>query len=321
METRAHHVLIGAFTLAVMALLVMFALWASKYSSEKQYQDFDVVFIEAVTGLSKGSIVQYNGIAVGDVRKLSLDKNDPSKVIARVRVDASTPVKIDTKAKLAFVGLTGVAQIQFTGGKPESPLLAAPNSQKIPVIFAEESAFAKLMNSTEDITATAADVLIRVNRMLSEENIGKISKSLDSIEQITGTVAGQKQDIASLITNARSAADKLDATLAKADSAMGKLDKGMDKMDEGVFQELPKVVASLERTLAELEKLSTNANGMVDENREQINSFTTQGLGQVGPTLVELRALIKDLNRLSNRLNENPAGLILGRNQPEEFKP
>jgi phospholipid/cholesterol/gamma-HCH transport system substrate-binding protein len=279
------------------------------------------VFIEAVTGLSKGSIVQYNGIAVGDVRKLSLDKNDPSKVIARVRVDANTPVKIDTKAKLAFVGLTGVAQIQFTGGKPESALLAKAGSNKIPVIFAEESAFAKLMNSTEDITATAADVLIRVNRMLSEANVNKISKSLDHIEQVTGTVAGQKQDIAALIINARNAADKLDATLAKADSAMGKLDKGMDKIDQGVLQELPKVVASLEKTLAELEKLSSNANGMVDENREQINRFTTQGLSQVGPTLTELRTLIKDLNRLSNRLNENPAGLILGRNQPEEFKP
>jgi phospholipid/cholesterol/gamma-HCH transport system substrate-binding protein len=300
---------------------VMFALWASKFSGEKKYQEYDVVFIEAVTGLSKGSIVQYNGIAVGDVRKLSLDKNDPSKVIARVRVEGGTPVKIDTKAKLAFVGLTGVAQIQFSGGKPESALLSQIDNHKVPVILAEESAFAKLMNSTEDITTTAADVLIRINRMLSQENVNRISKSLDNLEQITGTVAGQKQDIAKLLTDARNAATKLDSTLAKADSAMGKLDKGMDSLDQGVFQELPKAVASLEKTLKELEKLSANANGLVDDNREQIHSFTSQGLSQVGPTLSELRVLIKDLNRLSTRLNENPAGLVLGRNQPEEFKP
>jgi phospholipid/cholesterol/gamma-HCH transport system substrate-binding protein len=321
METRANHVLIGAFTLAVIISLVMFALWAAKYGSDRKFNDFDVVFIEAVTGLSKGSIVQYNGINVGEVRDLKLDKKDPSKVIARVRVEENTPIKTDTKAKLAFVGLTGVAQIQFTHGKAESPLLLDASTDDVPVIIAEESAISKLLNSTEDITTTAADVLIRINKVLSDANINRVSASLDNLEQITGTVAGQKQDIAKILSDARDAAQKLDSTLAKADSAMGKLDRGMDSLDDGVFKELPKVVASLERTLTELEKLSTNANGLVDENREQINAFTSQGLTQVGPTLSELRALIKDLNRLSTRLNENPAGLVLGRNQPEEFKP
>jgi len=321
METRANHVLIGAFTLAVIIASVMFALWAAKYGSDRKFNDFDVVFVEAVTGLSKGSIVQYNGINVGEVRDLKLDKKDPSKVIARVRVEEATPIKTDTKAKLAFVGLTGVAQIQFTHGKAESPLLIESSTDEVPIIIAEESAISKLLNSTEDITTTAADVLIRINKVLSDTNISRVSTSLDNLEQITGTVAGQKQDIAKILSDAREAAQKLDSTLAKADSAMGKLDKGMDSLDEGVFKELPKVVASLERTLTELEKLSTNANGLVDENREQINAFTSQGLTQVGPTLSELRALIKDLNRLSTRLNENPAGLIMGRNQPEEFKP
>lgn len=321
METRANHVLIGAFTLAVIVASVMFALWAAKYGSDRQFNDYDVVFVEAVTGLSKGSIVQYNGISVGEVRNLKLDKKDPSKVIARVRVEEDTPIKTDTKAKLAFVGLTGVAQIQFTHGKAESPLLIDVSKDKVPVIIAEESAFAKLLNSTEDITTTAADVLIRINKVLSDTNITRVSASLDNLEQITGTVAGQKQDIAKILSDARDAAQKLDSTLAKADSAMNKLDKGMDSLDQGVFKELPKVVASLEKTLTQLEKLSTNANGLVDENREQINAFTSQGLTQVGPTLSELRALIKDLNRLSTRLNENPAGLIMGRNQPEEFKP
>lgn len=195
------------------------------------------------------------------------------------------------------------------------------SSQKIPVIYAEESAISKLLNSTEDITTTAADVLIRINRVLSDANVTRVSASLENLEQITGTVAGQKQDIAKLLTDARSAAAKLDGAMVKADSAMGKFDRGMDSLDKGVFQELPKVVASLEKTLLQLEKLSTNANGLVDDNREQINAFASQGLTQVGPTLSELRALIKDLNRLSTRLNENPAGLIMGRNQPEEFKP
>ena len=130
METRANHVLIGAFTLAVCLLAVLFALWAAKYTTEKSFNEYDVVFSEAVTGLSVGSQVLYNGISVGAVRRLSLDRDDPRKVIARIRLASDTPVKTDTRAKLALTGLTGVAIIQLTGGSPGSPALEPREGQR-----------------------------------------------------------------------------------------------------------------------------------------------------------------------------------------------
>ena len=102
METRANFVLIGAFTLLVALGLLGFGLWAAKFSSDRNWQQYQVVFSEAVTGLSVGSPVQYNGIAVGSITDLALDPNDPRKVIAQLRLNASTPVKTDTQAKLAI---------------------------------------------------------------------------------------------------------------------------------------------------------------------------------------------------------------------------
>ena len=78
METRANYVLIGAFTLVVSIALLLFGLWAAKYSSERSWQRYMIVFDEAVTGLSVGSPVQYNGISVGSIEKLSLDPQDPA---------------------------------------------------------------------------------------------------------------------------------------------------------------------------------------------------------------------------------------------------
>ena len=72
METRANYVLIGAFTLIIASALLLFGLWAAKYSSERTWQEYQVVFREAVTGLTVGSPVQYNGFAVGSITKLSL---------------------------------------------------------------------------------------------------------------------------------------------------------------------------------------------------------------------------------------------------------
>ncbi|MEP7042966.1 MAG: MlaD family protein, partial [Dokdonella sp.] len=121
METRAHHVLIGAFTIGVFLLALVFVLWMSKSSVDRKFNDYEIDFSEAVTGLSTGGLVQYNGIKVGEVTQLRLAPDDPRKVIARVRLDASAPVREDTRAKLGLQGVTGLAFIQLSGGAPGSP--------------------------------------------------------------------------------------------------------------------------------------------------------------------------------------------------------
>lgn len=314
METRANHVLIGAFTLAVSILLVLFALWIAKYTSDKSFDEYDVVFKEAVTGLSKGGIVQYNGIAVGEVRELSLDKTDPRKVIARVRVAADTPVKVDTKAKLAIVGLTGVAQIQLSGGSPRSERLTAVRDQKVPVILADTSAFQKLLESSEDIVTTASEVLLRVKQVLSDDNLARVSQSLANIEAVTTTLSDERGDIGELIRNAREASARLERTLASTESLMGKVDGELGA-------KLPELVASLERTLRQLDSATAQADGILTENRSAIGEFGNEGLTQVGPALTELRSVLRDLNRVVGKLERNPAGFVLGRSKPKEFEP
>ena len=101
METRAHHVLIGSFAILAFLLGLGFVLWLSKTSADREFSFYDVVFTEAVTGLSKGGLVQYNGIKVGEVTQLKLAPDDPRKVIARVRLDGDTPVKVDFSSLLA----------------------------------------------------------------------------------------------------------------------------------------------------------------------------------------------------------------------------
>ena len=107
METRAHHVLIGLFTVIVVAGALLFGLWLAKSSVDTEFKDYEIVFNEAVSGLSKGSAVQYSGIKVGDVVTLRLDPKDPRRVLARIRLGGDTPIKEDTQAKLALAGITG----------------------------------------------------------------------------------------------------------------------------------------------------------------------------------------------------------------------
>ncbi|KFN49415.1 hypothetical protein N790_05395 [Arenimonas malthae CC-JY-1] len=307
METRANHVLIGAFTLAVCLFAVLFALWIAKYTTEKAYGEYDVVFQEAVTGLSTGSQVLYSGISVGEVRALSLMKDDPRKVVARIRLSADTPVRTDTRAKLTMTGLTGVAVIQLTGGSPGAPALEGGRGKDVPVIQSEPSAL-------KNIAATANEIVERVNRLLSEENVARVTATLDQINQVTGTLAAEREEIAALVRNARAASEKLDATLASAD-------RTINHLDQGVVQELPALVTKLDATLTQLESASRSADAILGDNREAIADFSRDGLGQVGPTMRQLRSLIREIDDLADRLENNPAGYLLGREQPEEFEP
>ncbi|MFH1598664.1 MAG: MlaD family protein [Pseudomonadota bacterium] len=307
METRANHVLIGAFTLAVCLFAVLFALWMAKYTTEKAYAEYDVVFQEAVTGLSTGSQVLYSGISVGEVRALSLMKDDPRKVVARVRLSADTPVRTDTRAKLTMTGLTGVAVIQLSGGSPGAPRLEGGSDKDVPVIQTEPSAL-------QNIAATANEIVERINRLLSDANVERITRTLDQLDQVTGSIAAEREEISALIRNARAASEKLDATLANANQTITNL-------DQGLVQQLPPLVEKLDATLSQLESASKNANGILDENRDSWAEFSQDGLGQVGPTMRQLRGLIREIDDLANKLENNPAGYLLGREEPEEFEP
>lgn len=307
METRANYVLIGTFTLVTTVLLLLFALWASNFSAARNWREYMVVFTEPVTGLTEGGGVQYNGLAVGTVESLNLDDNDARRVIARLKLKANTPVKTDTRAKLSQQGITGVPFIQLTGGSPNAPALQASADGQLPVIRTEPSAL-------QNIADTANRLVARLDQVLSEDNIRRISQTLEHLEQASGSIAGRRQEIGELIVNARDATAAMKTTLAHADGAIQDLDRNL-------VQRLPALLDKLDAVVTKLDAAAGNANAMIAENRPALQSFTSDGLAQLGPTLVELRALMRDLRALSGRLEGNPARYILGRDAPKEFDP
>jgi phospholipid/cholesterol/gamma-HCH transport system substrate-binding protein len=307
METKANYVLIGAFTLIVTLLLLLFALWAAKYSSEKEWRQYAVIFNEPVTGLSEGSSVQYNGISVGTVETLRLAPDDPRRVLAQLRLQANTPVKADTRAKISIPSITATPIIQLTGGSPGSPALSDVDRREIPVIQTEASAL-------QNIADTANRLVARMDQVLSDENVRHVSATLENIEALTGSIAAQREDLRALIANARKSSEQLSKTLATTNRAV-------EDVDRELVDKLPVLIAKLDSTLGKLDSTADGANGILTDNRAAIRSFTTDGLGQLGPTLTELRALVHDLRRISDRLDNNPTRYLLGRDAPKEFEP
>ncbi|MDR7023904.1 MlaD family protein [Pseudomonas peli] len=305
MEPRAHHVLIGLFTVLMVAAALGFALWLSKASSDQETQDFDVIFNEAVSGLSAGSAVQYSGIKVGDVISLRLDPNDPRKVRAHIRVNANTPIKQDTRARLSITGITGASLIQLHSGTPESPALEGKNDQ-LAEIIADPSPLTRLMSNGEDLVVSVTRLLDRANQLFSHENIGRISRTLDNIEQTSASVAEQRDELRQALQQMTRASQEATDLMRNANQLLS--GPGHD------------AVNSANRLMASLERSSSSVERLLADNHSTLNNGM-QGIGELGPTIVELRETLSALRSFARRLEEDPAGYLLRSDTIKEFQP
>ena len=82
-----------------------------------------VRILGAVTGLAAGGEVHFNGIKVGQVKRVVFNPDDPREVFALAQINEDTPVRADTTATIGSQGLTGVAYISLKGGSPEAKSL------------------------------------------------------------------------------------------------------------------------------------------------------------------------------------------------------
>lgn len=292
METRAHYVVVGGVVLFLIASAFLFVLYLSQSSND--FDEYDVIFRERVSGLSVGAAVSFNGIQKGEVRTLTIAPDNPSIVIARIRVDRDTPVKTDTKAELELVGFTGLAIIQLVGGSAEEELLKDV-ARGVPRIEADAGGIAQLIAGSSDIIASA-------NVLLSEENTAAFGRILANVETLTTALAGQDAQIAATVDNTA----KLTANLA---AATEKLSRTADNLDRLLANEAP-------ATLEETQALMAELRGAVAENREQIRVFTDQGLAQVGPAVAEARALFRTLDQVLREIDRDPRGYLLGESTP-----
>lgn len=312
METRAHHVLIGLFTVIVVTAALLFGLWLAKSSVDTEFKDYEVVFNEAVSGLSQGSSVQYSGIKVGDVISLRLDPKDPRRVLARIRLAGDTPVKEDTQAKLALTGVTGTSIIQLSGGTPQSPTLKGKDGN-LPTIVASPSPIARLLNDSEDLMAGVSTLMHNANLMFSAENIERISNTLEYLEQTTGAIADQRGDI-------RQAMQQL-ASVGKQANTMLEQTTALMRNANGLLNEHGKeALGSAEQAMKSLQESSATLNKLITANQDSLNSGM-QGLNGLGPAVREMRETLSSLRTITTRLEANPSGYLLGSDKTKEFTP
>lgn len=319
METRANHILIGAFTLVVVVCGLAFALWVGKSTLDREWDEYDILFSEAVTGLSLGGAVQYSGIQVGEVRKLSLDPKQPGQVRVHVRVSSGTPIRTDTRAKLTFTGLTGVAIIQLSGGSVDAPPLVAAEGEPWPVLRADHSDLQRLLDASGDVVGNVNTVAQRLTQLLDAENLDRVADTLSHLERITGSVASRDQELSTLLDNLAATSADLRQVMGDARTLFASVQRMASQAEPLLQVEAPQTLERARAALDAVQTLAQRLDTVLAHNAQALQGLGGQTLAQLGPTLTELRGVARELQRLSAALARDPAGLLLGRDHPKEY--
>ncbi|SFQ16345.1 phospholipid/cholesterol/gamma-HCH transport system substrate-binding protein [Bradyrhizobium sp. Ghvi] len=256
METRANYVLIGSFTLAVIAAAIGFVLWFQSLHTTKQRSPFRVVFEGPAAGLRNGGSVNFNGIRVGEVVSVKLD--NPRRVVALAMVENNTPLRKDTLVGLEFQGLTGVAAISLKGGDeaaPPPPL----DEDGIPTLTADP-------NKLQDVTEAIRGTLQNINKIVAD-NQESVKNSLKNLETFTNSLARNSEKIDGVMA-------KVDGVMLKADNLMLGLNSLAGGKDGG---ELFQTVKSIRELAEDFDKrsgaLMTDGRRTLGDISRAVNNF------------------------------------------------
>lgn len=306
METKAHHALVGLFALILVAAGGFFALWLGKVTFDEEYAHYDIVFDGPVRGLRESGEVRFNGIQVGEVTDLGLDEQ--SRVIARVRVLAQTPVRVDSFAQLEPQGLTGLSYVQITGGSPEAQRLYSPPGRPPPRIFARRAQLEGLFEGSEDVLDAAQIALFRLSELLSEQNVDEVSATLSNLREITT----QLKDEEALVGDMRQAIQRIDTAAADISNAAMSLQQFSVSAEQFLVDDLTPAVNETTLAAMAVNQAAVDTDAMIRAIATPAQEFAEEGLDDLTLAAADLRRLVSTLERIAADLENDPGGFIAG---------
>lgn len=303
--TRAQKVRLGVFlTVSIGLMVVVIAIITGANLMERR-DNYVLKFRgTSVSGLEIGAQVKYNGVRVGRVERIYIDPDTIETVVINISLEHDTPIRVDTKASISSLSLTGLKIIELTGGTSSSPRLK-PGSE----IETVKSSFDMISGKAEIVAEKLEMVLSNLVILTSGENRDRILALVDNttkvLNEVHGILSDNREPIAITIANFETASDNI--------------------------RELSESPA-LKRTLANLDSTTTNIQAAqigaaVIEMREalekakltfmHVDLTLLQGRRDLLMSLEVLRESLDSFNEFSRRISEDPSLLLRGSDEGE----
>lgn len=305
METRAHYFAVGLFVVLLFGAAVGAFVWLGGVRFGQEFQSYYIFFKGSVSGLSRGSAVQYNGIPVGHVSDIRVDRDNLSQIQVMVEInDNLVEIKTDARAYLDTNLLSGVSTIQIRGGTQQAKLLQPQKGHRYPIIKAGQNEFEEVKASLPEILADLKQVSRNLNALLDERNRQAVADSLQNIRTVTAAFADHSQDIGLILDHANGAVVALQSLVHDVDQSYASRG-GLKDQASQTLKDYDRVATTLTDTARQLQQV-------IGENRPGLRNFVQTTLPAVDDLVNDAQQLAGNLNRLAEQIQRDPTRLLFG---------
>ena len=213
----------------------------------------------------------------GEVTEIKIPDNKETGILVKLKVDANTPIKTDSRAFVSSVGLMGGKHIEITAGSPDANLL----SEGSVIASKKVLSFGRMAEAMGDLNSQLQILVSRANTFFNEErqvqiasmmgNLDTLIKvgrdpflgSMANLENFSGQLAEMGKNINNLMTKNEVDLDELLSDLMETSkatnilirdlrSAVGNLETLMESNDQNVSE----IIENFQSTSQNLEEFS-----------------------------------------------------------------
>lgn len=311
METRANHLWVGAVSLMLLAALAAGIIWLARLNNADQ-KEYDIFFKQSVDGLARGSQVAFAGVPAGQIKTIELWEKDPEFVRVRISVEKNIPILVGTTASIQG-SFTGVSAIQLDGAVRGAPPIVEPGPEGVPVIPTRRGGLGELLSNAPLLLERLATLTERLTLLLSDKNQESIEGILANSERMTGNLADSSPKIDRVLSELQLTLRQANTTLASFEAAGNSLNKTLDNNGDRLADQLRTTLKSAQGAADELKATLGDA-------RPAAKQLTEQTLPAAEAAMRDLRATSRSLREVTDRLNDQGAGGVIGGPKLPDYK-
>ncbi|CDX11995.1 Mammalian cell entry related domain protein [Mesorhizobium sp. ORS 3324] len=318
METRANYIIVGIFTLVAILAAFAFVYWTAAVGERGETAVLRVRIPGSASGLGRGSFVLFNGVRVGEVKRVYIDFDNPTVAIADTEIDRMTPITKSTQADIGLTGLSGQANIELRGADPKEAKLLdlAEKEGKIAEITANPSAVTNLLQTAQNIFTRADKVLSELEGFTKDVR-GPLTQTVKNVETFSDALARNSEGIDKFLSAVSSLSDQLKAVSGRLDSTLKAAEGLINSVDK---DQIKSIVANVDTVTANLKETSKQFDTTIDNVNTAVSSINdfakqTQGtLAKVNGVLDgidpnDVRTALANIQKASDSANKAAADI------------
>lgn len=293
MENKAHALIAGLFTIALVAATVFIGIWLNR--DRVDWVPYQIATQLSVPGLNPQAAVRYRGLDVGKVESIAFDPLVTGQILVNIKVRPETPITQSTFATLGYQGVTGIAYVQLDDdGTSANRVTSSEN--RIARIEMRPSLFDQLQARGLAILKQTEEVASRVNNMLNPENQKTIMATFENISKAADNIGTVSRELQPTLS-------KLPALTNQAQQTLGSLNA------------LSRDASALTNNLSSMTTRLQAPGGpivTITEAAERVGSAADKLEHDTLPLANDARSTIRSLNRTLDNLSERPQSVLFG---------